>query len=212
MSHTELIQAEEALRRGVRRLASTHTLRVLSPAQAQELTDTQQLLAQAHTLLAQAQQEAEALRQQAFEQGRREGYREVYAFLEESRGAYREQLAQVEPQIIQLALEIAGRVIGRSYTLDPAMVAEVCAQALTHAQESQQVTLRVHPQDLHHLEMAQGRLQEGMKGSLVVEASDQVSPGGCHVETEHSLLEADLHTQLEVMAEALLGSKEDMSK
>ena len=98
--------------------------------------------------------------QAAHELGRREGEAEARAALEKELGQNRAAMAEmitafarerqsfyekVEPEIVNLALNIARKILHREAQIDPLLLAGLVRVALEAIEFSTQVTVRVHP-------------------------------------------------------------------
>lgn len=96
----------------------------------------------------------------AHELGRREGEAEARAALEKELGRNREAMAEmitafareresfyekVEPEVVNLALNIARKILHREAQIDPLLLAGLVRVALEAIEFSTQVTVRVHP-------------------------------------------------------------------
>jgi flagellar assembly protein FliH len=92
-------------------------------------------------------------------------------------------LKAIEPQILDLALVIARKVVHHAIEADPAAVRHVAAAAIQAAVDRARVTVRVAPSE--HALLATFRPEllriEGVK-DLTIEADDRIAPGGCVVE------------------------------
>jgi flagellar assembly protein FliH len=97
---------------------------------------------------------------EAHELGRREGEAEARAALEKELGRNREAMAEmvrafareresfyekVEPEVVNLALNIARKILHREAQIDPLLLAGLVRVALEAIEFSTQVTVRVHP-------------------------------------------------------------------
>ncbi len=96
----------------------------------------------------------EAARREAFEQGRaaatgeeatwkRQGAAQLTAVLEEFRARRDEYLAQVEHEVVRLALAVAERILHRESQMDPLLLTGAVRVALGRLADSTEVRLRV---------------------------------------------------------------------
>jgi flagellar biosynthesis/type III secretory pathway protein FliH len=110
-------------------------------------------------------------------------------------------IAEAEPLARALALEVAGRVIGRAVEADPVAVA-TAERALRRARLRRRLTLRAHPGDLEALRQALPRLQALVPSAeqLAVAEDPSVKRGGLYLETEAGEIDARVETQLGILA------------
>lgn len=155
----------------------------------------------------------------AYEEGRREGERTQDEQLLKERNEMAElqkgvlnSLKQMLPQmaremesaLIQLALESAQKVVG-GLEIDSRMVEKVVREALSHVQDTAEVSIRLHPEDLALLRKHESPLLEGLPetGPLRFSASQEVTRGGCIVQTRFGLIDGLRETKLEQLRKAV---------
>ena len=107
-----------------------------------------------------------------------------------------------ERDIVEVALAIARKIILREIEIDKDIVVRQVRQVLELLSAKELVTLKVHPQDLGTLEPLQEMLRaEFTDGDhLVLEAYEDVDPGGCLVEQAGLLFDARITQQLAIVA------------
>ncbi len=168
---------------------------------------------QAQALMASARQKAAALldeaRREGTLQGRAEGLAEARQSLEALAGslaAAGERLraleaecrARLEELVVTLALATAERVLHVEIAQNPAAIVGQVKGALAALPAGGGVVIRVHPTSAEILREYQGELLERVPqaAGLRVAADPAVAPGGCVVETPHSVVDATFPTQL----------------
>jgi flagellar biosynthesis/type III secretory pathway protein FliH len=154
----------------------------------------------------------------AFEQGRREGERALGEQLLQQRNEMAElqngvvnsikemlpQMAQeMESALIELALESAKKVVS-GMKIDAKVVNAVVREALGQVQDTAEVSIRLHPDDLALLRKHKSPLLEGLPetGPLHFAASAEVTRGGCMVLTRFGIIDAQRETKLEQLRKA----------
>ncbi len=203
--------------------------------------DVEQCRQQMEQLMAQAQAEAEELLRQAAEQAQiiqaeaqAKGYEEGYQQgLADGRQQAEQQMAatvqrietvlravaqeratvlsQAEPEVVQLAMTIAEKVIGLLAQQHRAVVVHTVAQALDQLTVTGPFRLRVHPDDAAYLEVfwrekaeeAHTLLSQGEPDQWTLVRDPQIEPGGCVVECGPATIDARLSTQIRAIADAL---------
>lgn len=197
-------------------------------AQAEETISRAQ--ATADEILRQARMETDQIKQKAYqsalEQGLREGaergYTQGMSEAKEEASAVREHarevLAQAEQirrrtleslelEVVDLAREIAERLLSTHLALEPEAVLNVAAESLRLISDRQSITLYLSPaeKDLldHRKDYLLGKLSPGATIHVVADAS--ISPGGCLIETEQGLVDATLEKRRDELIKALYG-------
>jgi len=174
----------------------------------------------------QAQLESEQIKQEAhwsaFDQGYRDGYQEGMAKAKEEGEAIREMaldvlkqaeesrrrtLASLEGDIINLAREIAERLLSAQLSLDPEIIFNVAVESLRLVADRLQVVLYINPAELALYEKRKKELLSLLpaKAELQVIADASIQLGGCRVETEHGRVDATVETRREALLKALYG-------
>ena len=180
-------------------------------------------------VLAQAQAEAEQLRETAIAEGFAAGRADALAALEPALAALaqavedvREQQLQaaveLERRAVELGLALAKKVVAGALEVKPEKVIDTVTGALRGIVERERVIVLVNPDDLEIVREA----MEGIRASLggmehcVVEAERRVGRGGCLVRTPVGDIDARVETKLErageVVASALGRSCSDAKR
>src|SRR5581483_12245807 len=95
-----------------------------------------------------------------------------------------QMLAAVEGDVVQLALKIAAKIIGRDLERDPEVIAEIAATAIEHARAAKAMVLRVNPADGAVLRQARPKLMEliGRTVELSIRDDADIERGGCVIQ------------------------------
>lgn len=124
-------------------------------------------------------------------------------------GAIKDAVPQVmkacEEHLVELALDVARKVIDATPAQAEA-IRDNIVNAMRQVEESASYTVLVNPEDLKMLESAAGSLprsDENHRVTLV--ASNEVSRGGCIVETPFGRVDARRETKFELLKSALLN-------
>ncbi len=174
-------------------------------------TTAEQLLDQARIeadqIRADAQTDAERLRQQARDAGYEEGLTQWnQAVLTAHRDAER-LITESEAAVVRLALRVAERILGATLEQDPERILPIVRRALHEVPWGKQMKIRVHPQ---HYTIARERLGATLSGAdhpvdITIVADPSVDPAGCIVESSLGVIDARLPAQLRAIERALLG-------
>ncbi|MEW6729824.1 MAG: FliH/SctL family protein [Acidobacteriota bacterium] len=146
----------------------------------------------------------------AIEEAREEGYKEGFAKVNEIiydlTEKKREVLSQAEADMIRLSIRVAARIIGRELRQHPDTIADIVTQAIQTVRNQTKITIRVNPDDIEHLVKSREQLLNRVGQSKIIDfqSDAKVQPGGCIIESEAGVVNAQLKTQLEVMEKVLL--------
>jgi flagellar assembly protein FliH len=156
---------------------------------------------------------------EAYEQGRREGEQSLSEQLVKQRneifelqngviGSLQQMLPKMaqetESALMQLALEAAKKMVA-GIKITEKTVEAVVREALKQVQDTSEISVRLHPEDLALLHKHKSPLLEGLPetGPLRFVASTEVTRGGCIVQTRFGLVDAQRETKLEQLRKAV---------
>jgi flagellar assembly protein FliH len=180
--------------------------------------------AEAVKIMADAKQEATAIRKRAEHEGRQAA---VAAAVQAAEQAVKKELASLLPALrqaigeihhakqawlahweasgVHVAAAIAQRVIRRELTVQPEIPLALVREALELAAGGSQIRIHLHPADHEALrKQVQLLIQEtaGL-GEAEVVADPAITPGGCRVETRFGMIDQQFETQLARIEEEL---------
>ncbi|GEM_PF-2501536 len=172
----------------------------------------------ARSIIQEAEARAAQLRQELVEentaQGREEAKSELLpalvAFADAGQAliVFEDQLvSRYTPHIVELALEIAEKLVGKAVDEDPEIVASVLERAKQEIVDAKQIRIRLHPADfkiLAELRPDLVKLGSELGRTIDVAPAENVARGGCRLETESGLIDATMPTQIEEMRRQLL--------
>jgi len=182
--------------------------RRLSAAEWMEAERAAQLVAGAEAEAEAVRRAAGEVRAAAREQGLAEGRREAAAELEnrlsELAEAQRRWLARAEVEVIDLAVEMARRILGRELRGDPAVACQGLAAALRAAGPRRALRVRLHPASVASLRTGAVSAEEGsVAPGLELVADPDLAPGDVVVETEAGQVDGRIARRLEAFRSAL---------
>ncbi|PIR20320.1 MAG: hypothetical protein COV45_07155 [Deltaproteobacteria bacterium CG11_big_fil_rev_8_21_14_0_20_47_16] len=152
--------------------------------------------------------EVEAVREQAkkdgFAEGREEGFAQATEIIAKFEVLKSEFYAKAEPEIISLVMEIAEKVVGRMVHEHREAIISIVQQAV-ESSLGDRITVRLNPKDYKKVQSQIKTLQESLDKTrrLIFKEDDGISQGGCVVETEVGMIDAQLETQLRAIRKAL---------
>jgi type III secretion protein L len=124
-------------------------------------------------------------------------------------------LASSERDILELALRVASKIIGRELDANPDLNLELVATAIENARGAKAMVLRVNPADGQFMREKRPRLMElvGRQLDLAVRDDPDVERYGCIIQTEFGTIDAQVKTQFEMLRTVLmpdLGKKDGL--
>ncbi|MBC7105639.1 MAG: hypothetical protein H5T97_06855 [Firmicutes bacterium] len=181
--------------------------------------------AEAAGILAAARAEAEALKERARQEGFAQGHREglvaarreteelrlqARRMLAEAEAVRRENLERLTDEVIDLALDIAARVVARQIAVDRETVVSLAQEVLRLVRDRERIHLFAHPSEVPVLREHRRALLALLPERAVVSVipDPELGPGECRVETERGVVDAGLAARFEAVARALRGAEE----
>lgn len=183
--------------------------------QADEYLD--RVRSEAAKIVLQAKDDAERVRSQAEQAGRRAAEEAVEKILDEKVARQMTTLTPAlesaiekivdsradwqrhwEQSAVDLACRLAGRIVRRELSREPQIALEWIREALELAGGAAEVTIRLNPGDLETLRNQVEHLAQiispAAKAQIIGDPA--VTPGGCRVETQFGSIDQQLETQL----------------
>ncbi len=124
--------------------------------------------------------------------------------IEELQGLRTDLLQRAERQVVQLAIAIARRIVHRELQLDRELMTAMTRVALDRLSDAGAATIRLHPEDYAATVTRTGASPYGSTVSVV--ADSVVRRGGCMVQSDLGAIDLCLESQIQELADALLGS------
>jgi type III secretion protein L len=190
---------------------------VLNAEEFEARNDAKRIIEEAMRKGEEIKAEAERFKQEVFAKARDEAKADVQARSSEELAKAKMQAGQFlqscEQDIIDLALKVAAKIIGRDLERSPDVLLEICATAVESIRANKAMVLRVHPDDGKLLREKRPRLMEliGRTVDLSVRDDVDVERGGCIIQTEFGTSDGQLKTQFEMLRQLLTpdaGKKE----
>jgi flagellar assembly protein FliH len=181
-------------------------------------------MAQAQQTLAEAREQAEDIRRSACERGRAEGYaqgkeegrRETDELIKTSsrvldllvsqlKAQEADMMRMLSPRLVDLATELARRIIHREVLLDASLVTSQAEEAVQKILEREKLIIRVNPADEQIMKAHKPSLMAMFDGidKIEVIGDPSIEQGGCIVETHMVKVDAQPESQLQAAKRAL---------
>lgn len=183
---------------------------VLNAEEFEAHSTAKQIVLDAQKKAEEIKAEARAYRDEVFAKAKEEAQADVQARAAEELAKAKMQagtiLADAEKDILDLALKIAAKVIGRDLEREPDVLAEIVATATEAARSSKSMILRVNPDDGRLLREKRPRLMElvGRAVDISIRDDADVEKGGCVIQTEFGVIDGQLRTQFEMLRNVLM--------
>lgn len=177
-------------------------------SEAQQIRD--RALVEAEELRKAAEVEAEEIKAKAYQLGYQEGRDAGAAELAEVVAKHAQRMeqieAQAEPQLRDLAVAIARKIIGKELEFHPDAVVDIVRAALAEkARLRREIFLRVNPADLQFIRDKKPDLLDVLSRAkeIGIREDPDVARHGVIIETDAGTIDAQLETQLEVFERVL---------
>ncbi|SCW28478.1 Flagellar assembly protein FliH [Lachnospiraceae bacterium C10] len=168
---------------------------------------------QADQILGEASMQAQALKSNAKEEGRQEGYRDGIA---QAEGDYQEKLEQlemrknqleqeyhakmqsVEQDLLEVVCDVVGKAFHVSFSDDQDMILHLVDNALSNIENAREFLIRVNEKNFIRLNQEMDRLQEkvGSGISLDLVKDPLLTDEKCMIETDGGVYDCSFDTEL----------------
>lgn len=149
--------------------------------------------------------EADELKKQAEENGFQEGLEklnEKIAYFEKLTAEIKDEM---KDQILPIALSSIKKIVGEELKIAPNRIIDIVMQALKPVIQHHHITIYVNKDDLHKLEAKKKTLNSILQQveTLSIQERSDIEPGGCIIETEAGIINAQLDNQIRALEAAL---------
>lgn len=144
--------------------------------------------------------------QKGYEEGRDAGAAELTEVVAKASQRFAELEKQIEPQLRDLALKIARKILGHELEFRPEAVVDIIRQALSEkARQRREIFLRVNPEDMKYVREHKAELLEVLSraAEIGLREDPDVARHGVIIETDAGMIDAQLETQLAVFEQIL---------
>ena len=152
----------------------------------------------------QVAKECEGIKDVAFKEGYAEGFKmwaEELAGFESKVESLRKEMQQA---IIPIGLKAAKKIVGREIELSEDVIVDIVASSLKPVAQHKKITIYVNKKDFDILEKNKPRLRDVFESleSLSIRSRDDIAPGGCVIETEVGIVNAQQEHRWKVLEKA----------
>jgi len=122
-------------------------------------------------------------------------------------GRLRDEItASVEHEMVQLALEIAKKVVHREVTVDREIVVSLARVSLIRLHGRAAATIHLHPDDYQYVSALREKLGAG--NAIELTADPLITRGGCLIETDLGDVDARIEQQFSEIARGFLSDSD----
>jgi type III secretion protein L len=190
---------------------------VVNAEEYEAMTHAKQIIAEAQKRADEIKAEAHRFKEEVFAKAREEAKADVQARAAEELARAKMQAGQIvagaEQDVLDLALKMAAKIIGRDLDREPQLVLEICATAMEAARGAKAMILKVHPEDGKFLREKRPRLMEliGRTVDIAIRDDAEIERGGCVIQTEFGVIDGQIRTQFEMLRNVLMpdGQKKE---
>ena len=164
-------------------------------------------------LVSRAREEADSIREAARNEGYQAGLEQAQAEIQQVKesfemfmGAPQAVYEQIAPDILQISVDIAQKIIKKETEEDPQVLINTIIDVLKGlSKEENKISLRVNPVQVDVIKQQIPEILNiaGLDAKVSVLADEEVTEGGCLVTTANGIVDATIETQLSVIYEAL---------
>ena len=163
-------------------------------------TEAERILEQARTKAARTREQAEAEAGRIAEQAKEHARAEAAAELIAAAKARDALLAKAEPELVEIALAAAERIVEAHVALGQGAVADLVRATLERARRARRATVLLHPEDAATLGGA------ALPPNVEVMSDPSLARGDCVVRSELGTIDARVATKLAALRAALVGA------
>lgn len=148
--------------------------------------------------------ESEKIKEQAQKEGYEEGFREWAERIAQLEEEIQKVRKDVEKMIVPIAMSAAKKIVGREIELSENAIVDIVSSNLKAVAQHKKIKIYVNKKDLQVLEKQKNQLRqvfETLESLSIIERND-VQPGGCIIETEGGIINAQLENQWRILERA----------
>lgn len=195
--------------------------KVIPKNDLQQVTDGQELLVEiqkdAELYRKEVAIECEKLKEKAQVDGFEEGFKTWVEFIGKLETEIEKVRKEFEQVLIPLALKAAKKIVGKEIELSKDVIVDIVVNVLKPVATHKKITVYVNRKEFAALEQNKPKLKalfENLETFNLRERAD-IEPGGCVIETEGGIINAQLENQwrtLEKAFDLLIKAKESKAK
>ncbi len=148
--------------------------------------------------------EAELTKESAAKEGFEEGLLSFNEKLLKLDAVLKNFEQELTKKILPVALKAAKKILGEELKLHPDRILDIVKQSLKPVLENHTVKIYVSKKDLNLMEQHKDRIKENLTQARIftVQERPDIEPGGCVIETEAGIINAQLENQWRTLEKA----------
>jgi type III secretion protein L len=149
-------------------------------------------------------EECQQLKEQAQEKGFAEGLQQFNEHLIHFDKQIHLIRMDLQKQILPLALKAAKKIVGEQLSLNPETIVEIVIQTLAPVLQNHRFNIYVNKVDKDILEAQKPKIKNILEHIqvLTIQERNDISPGGCIIETESGIINATIENQWRALESA----------
>jgi len=166
-------------------------------------------------LISRAREEANAIKEAAAKEGYNEGLQaaqydiqKIKESLAEFINAKQEVYDSIAPDILEISIDIAKKIIKKEMTDDPQVILQNIKDIMKGlSKEETKITLKVNPNQAAILkqEVPECATSLGLEAKIIIISDENIMEGGCILNTTNGVIDATVESQLAIISEVLKG-------
>lgn len=163
-------------------------------------------------LISRAQEEAGTIKETAAQEGYKAGLEKAQSDIDQLKdnlinflNAKQEVFEYIAPDILEISIEIARKIVKKEIEQDPEMVLSAIMDVLkTVSRDEKKISLKVNPAQYQLVKTNMPAINSslGLEVKTNIVSDDTIDIGGCILHTSNGIVDATVNTQLEVIKEA----------
>lgn len=148
--------------------------------------------------------EMEKLKAQAQKEGFEQGYSEWIEKIAELENEIKKVRGDVQKMIVPIALKASQKIIGREIETSEKTVIDIISNSLKSVAQHKKIRIYVNPQEFEIIEKNRDQIKKIFENleTLSIQPKEDVDPGGCVIETEGGIINAQLENQWMILENA----------
>lgn len=185
-----------------------HTGKVIPADEISKIVDATEVLRHvqedAERYRLEVTKECETLKERAQQEGFEAGFSKWLKHVAELEHEIDTVHTTMEKTVIPVALKAAKKILGRELELSETAIVDIVAGKLKAVSQHKRVTIYVNKDDLAKLEKKRESLKQLFESleALSIRPRDDVASGGCIIETEAGIINAQIENQWELIERA----------
>lgn len=148
--------------------------------------------------------ECESLKAQAQQEGFEAGFQAWLEIIAKQEAEILNVRAEIQKVIAPVALKAAKKIVGRELETSEDAIVDIVLNSLKAVSQHKKITIFVNKKDIKFLEAQKPRLRELFEELEVLSIRERadITPGGCVIETEGGIINAQIENQWRVLERA----------